>query len=54
MGEAYSAHGGDENRVKIFVGKREGKGREGEGREDSKLMGVNGRIILKWIVEKLG
>jgi hypothetical protein len=45
MGEACNAHGGDEKCVQILVGRREGK-------NHSEGLGVDERIILKWILGK--
>jgi hypothetical protein len=47
VGGACSVHGGDEKCVQNLVGGPEGKGLIG-------CVGVGGRIILKWIVEKSG
>jgi hypothetical protein len=46
MGRAGSTHGRDTNAYKITVGKAEMK------RDHSEDLGVDGRIILEWIIEK--
>jgi hypothetical protein len=44
MGEACSTYEGDDNAYKILVGKPEGK------RPLGRLTGIDGRMILKWIL----
>jgi hypothetical protein len=47
MGGACSTHGPDERCIQNFSRKTEGKGH-------SEDLGVDGRIILEWILEKWG